>query len=54
MNVSTWFLIAMISIEGDETGRLYNIGLMCNYLVLGMISVNFFFVIGTMIVDIKN
>lgn len=54
LTVSSWFLIAMITIENDDQGKLYNIGLMTNYLVLSMISINFFFVFGNMYKDARN
>lgn len=53
LTVSSWFLIAMITIEEDDQGKLYNIGLMTNYLVLGMISINFLFVFSNMYKDAR-
>lgn len=53
LTVSSWFLIAMITIEENDQGRLYNIGLMTNYLVLGMISINFLFVFSNMYKDAR-
>lgn len=53
LTISSWFLITMITIEEDENSKLYSIGLMCNYLVLGMISFNAFFVFANMIRDAR-
>lgn len=53
LTISSWFLIAMITIEENDIGKLYNIGLMCNYLVLGMIFINAFFVFANMVKDAR-
>lgn len=42
--ISMLFLITMKIDSKNDTKRLYDIGLICNYLLLGMIGVNLLFV----------
>lgn len=49
LTVSSWFLVSMVAIPENDNDKLYNIGLMTNYLVLGMIAINIFFVFSNMV-----
>lgn len=53
LTVSSWFLVSMVAIPENDNDKLYQIGLMTNYLVLGMIAINIFFVFSNMVKDAR-